>query len=107
MSTAPPPAPAPVAAHLPPPPVVVYSHSNFVYLWPVWVLGLVFGLIVTPWSRMALAIVPEGTEAKQGVVVPAWGDKAHDVLIAPDKSLPVDKDGHVSQPKLHISNRKN
>src|SRR5439155_427451 len=90
----------------PPPPVVVYSHSNFIYLWPVWVLGLVFGLIVTPWSGMVLAMVPEDTKAMKDIDIPNWGKR--DVLIVPEKkALPTDKDGTVVQPKLHISNSKN
>jgi hypothetical protein len=65
MSTQPTP---PAAAPAPPPPlmppaeqnVVVYSHSFLFYWWPVWVVGFIFGLIVTPLSGQLLAIVPEG-----------------------------------------------
>jgi hypothetical protein len=64
MSTAPAPRPAHHAATLPPVPqeVVVISHSNLFYWWPVWAVGYLMA-IITVFNHELMTTVPSGTEA--------------------------------------------
>jgi len=63
MSTAPAPRPAHHAASLPPVPqeVVVISHSNLFYWWPVWAVGYLMA-IITLVHHDLMVTVPSGTE---------------------------------------------
>lgn len=89
-----------------PRPVTVYSHSNLFYMWPVWFLGFVFGLIITPLSGQVLAVVPKDTEPHQDLNIPNIGTR--DALVLPKgKTLETDADGNPIRPKLHIAATKN
>src|SRR5262249_54255980 len=106
--SAPPPPPRPAPAAPPAQPTMrttvrLLSHSNIVYLWPIWVLGFIFGLISLG-SGQVLAIVPEGTQPRTEVEIDR---ERREVLILPQgKHLPKDNDGNLIRPKLHISGSK-
>ncbi len=115
MSTAPVPTP-----QAPPAPreIIIYSHSNLFYWWPVWACGLIMA-IVTAFSGQRLAIVPSGTKAEKGRELP-WLKIAdakqpqkdeefrRDVLVVPEKKhLTKGKDNELDDPHLRISNSKN
>ena len=64
MSTAPAPRPIQHTATQPPVPqeVVVISHSNLFYWWPVWAVGYLMA-IITLFNHELMTTVPSGTEA--------------------------------------------
>ncbi|MBM4069602.1 MAG: hypothetical protein FJ271_11725 [Planctomycetes bacterium] len=104
MATAPAAKPAPQ-----PQEIVIYSHSNLFYWWPVWACGFIMA-IVTAFSGQSLAIVPNNTKPMTSQVVPGLGDDKdrRDILVVPQKTqLPRDKDKQPIEPKLHVSNSKN
>src|SRR5262245_351588 len=85
--------------------ITLRAHSNIFYMWPVWLVGFVFGLI-TGFSGQVVAVVPEGTEAKADIEIQNIGKR--DVLIVDkEKALLRDKDGKLEQPKRHIAGNKN
>lgn len=110
MATAP--AVKPPAAPTQPQEIIIYSHSNLFYWWPVWACGFIMTL-VTLFSGQSLAIVPNGTYPMQNQDISKLGGKdktedIRDILVAPPKhSLPKDKDRKLIEPKLHVSNSKN
>jgi hypothetical protein len=89
MSTSPP----AQAATLPPHnEVVVVSHSNLFYWWPIWAIGYVFALLTWVQSDR-MVTVPEGTE----LVHEVRGEVTYDVLVVP-------KGKHVKNPHfLHMT----
>jgi len=104
MATAPAAKPAPQ-----PQEIVIYSHSNLFYWWPVWACGFIMA-IVTAFSGQSLAILPNTTKPMTSQVVPGLGDDKdrRDILVVPQKTqLPRDKDKQPIEPKLHVSNSKN
>lgn len=110
MATAP--AATPPATPAPPQEIVIYSHSNLFYWWPVWACGFIMAL-VTVFSGQSLAIVPNGTIAERERQVQGH-DEPRDVLVVPAKKhLPPapapdqKKKPEPGQPKLHVSNSKN
>jgi hypothetical protein len=89
--------------------LVIVSHSNLFYWWPVWLLGFV----MAGWSYYegaVLASVPPGTEAARNRQVQVLEDgklvtKERDVLVLPQgKSLREHKDaeGNVTVDQPHI-----
>jgi hypothetical protein len=90
--------------------IVVVSHSNLFYWWPVWALGFLFFLL-TLWKGYVIAVVPSGTVAARStrVEVEPGKEELRNVLIAPPgKELPT-KDAHtkeLAQPKVHIADSK-
>src|SRR5262249_54301354 len=46
--------------------VVVVSHSNLFYWWPVWACGFLMA-ILTAFDRHRMAIVPDGTLASKSI----------------------------------------
>src|SRR6202035_3288250 len=81
--------------------IMIVSHSNLFYWWPVWAVGFLMALI-TFFDGHRMSIVPEGTEAYHAASVTAKvGDTTktldnRDALILPkDKKLP-DKPGVAS-----------
>jgi hypothetical protein len=105
ISTAPAVAPA---ASIPPQKrqLIIYSHSNLFYWWPVWALGFLL-TIVSGFGEL-MAIVPSGT-------VPA--EKPVQVQVKNADGKVVEEERHVlalpksvtkaaDQPKLHISGNK-
>lgn len=86
--------------------LVIISHSNLFYWWPVWALG--FLLTILSWFGDYMAIVPAHTTAtKAKIVVPVKDAKGNEVqearyvLVLPEKAEPG------SDPVLHISGNKN
>jgi hypothetical protein len=63
MSTAPPPAPAPVVSQSQQE-IKIVSHSNIFYWWPVWAVGFLMFLL-TYFDGTRVAVVPDGTEARR------------------------------------------
>jgi hypothetical protein len=89
--------------------IVVYSHSSLFYWWPVWALGFLMA-ILTYIDNHRMAVVPSGTVADRGRIVPGheeWGPV--DVLILPKgKHLPTNPaDDQVVQPRVHMAQSKN
>jgi hypothetical protein len=94
--------------------ITIRSHSNIFYMWPVWFIGLIFGLIVTPMSGHLLAVVPKDTKLEK----PIEGEREVQVTVVDLKAQKeikekevsvfiVPKDKEVAPPKLHISDNKN
>src|SRR5580704_403882 len=99
MSTAPAPRPAHHTGTLPPVPqeVVVISHSNLFYWWPVWAVGYLMA-IITLFHHELMATVPPKTllapRAKGTLVFEAGRNKTatkdldgEDAFVAPDKNV--------------------
>jgi hypothetical protein len=104
MSTAPPHPTPPPPPHAFPPSgtfpdreIVIVSHSNLFYWWPVWAVGfLLFALTYFDGHRMA--IVPENTVAKDVQI----DGKEHKALV-----LPLGYKGELEDPRLHATANKN
>jgi hypothetical protein len=131
MSTAanpPPPAPAPKAGRMSaffkylftaqgqPGELVIISHSNLFYWWPVWLLGFIMAG-VTYFGDTHMAIVPAHTEAAHGREVQVVADnqlktEKRDVLILPPGArLPPPRDAadpetEVAQPTMYMAQSK-
>jgi hypothetical protein len=113
MSAAPPPPTPPTPARPPAPgttperEIVIVSHSNLFYWWPVWAVGfLLFLLTYTDGHRMV--IVPPKTKAMADVELPdEQGKKApHDVLVYPKgERIPSDRSDSkkLQDPYLHAT----
>jgi len=79
--------------------ITVYSHSNLMYWWPVWLVCFILaGITYTGGYQMA--VVPDGTVAVSGATITHPGQEfpgARDVLIAPRNQhfplAPVNGDG--------------
>lgn len=94
----PPPAPAPA------PPqkrqIVIVTHSNLFYWWPVWALGFILSFVSMVGERMA--IVPNGTYAKANAEITIDGKKeTRNILVLPEKA------GQAQDPYLHVASSKN
>ncbi|HKI35107.1 MAG TPA: hypothetical protein VKA46_24840 [Gemmataceae bacterium] len=72
--------------------VKIVSHSMLFYWWPVWAIGLLMAFL-TYLDGHLLAIVPKGTEAKEGLQVS--GDPRDALVLPPNE--------HVTQPTLHVA----
>jgi len=78
--------------------VHIVAHSTLFYWWPVWAVGLLLAGL-TWWDGSRLAIVPPGTQVKEGVD----GDKEALVLPA-GAHLPKDPDtGKPYEPSLRVA----
>lgn len=89
--------------------IIIYSHSSLFYWWPVWAVGFLMALL-TFGGGHRMAVVPSGTVADRGRIVPGhedWGPV--DVLILPKgKHLPINPaDDQVLQPRVHMVQSKN
>ena len=82
--------------------VVVISHSQLFYWWPVWAVGFLMALLSYVYGYK-VAFVPPGTVAERGAEVKGLNGK-RDVLIAPaDKHLPPEADSDaLKQPALQM-----
>jgi hypothetical protein len=91
--------------------LVIISHSNLFYWWPVWLVGFVLAA-VTYVEDARLAVVPAGTVAardRQVEVEPGGKLERRDVLIAPpNQALPANAEDpdEVGQPTIHIARSK-
>jgi hypothetical protein len=93
--------------------LIIVSHSTLFYWWPVWLVGLLLGILSLMWgSRMA--IVPAGTEVVQNaeVIAPAKESKVtsykdREVLVLPAAD-PKNPDHKLSDDslRLHIARSK-
>ncbi len=109
----PPPHATPPAATTPDREIVIVSHSNLFYWWPVWAVGFLLFLMST-FSAHRMAILPEGTKAVDKVMVDVEENGKterveRDVLVLPkDKHLPRDKNDpkKPQDPYLHASPHK-
>ncbi len=108
MSTAPTPA-APVKQE--PKEIRIISHSSLFYWWPVWAIGFIYGLIVTPLSGQRLAIVPDKTElhkpVKTTVIIQKEKEKTETIDYKDQQILVAPPGKEIAEPKLHISGSKN
>jgi len=94
--------------------IMVISHSNLFYWWPVWVTGFLLAGF-TYWDDNRLAIVPAGTEAKKERRVEVEDGKleSRDVLILPSGKYLAERpaadgtDSEVEQPRFHLAHNKN
>jgi hypothetical protein len=100
--------------------VVVYSHSNIFYWWPVWALGFIMS-IVTLIDGHLMATVPSGTKAMKVTVTEKDKDgkeiqREAEVLVLPDgkhitRAGKVDAkknpDAPMLDPSLRMANNKN
>jgi hypothetical protein len=78
--------------------IVIVSHSNLFYWWPVWAVGFILWLLSqTGGHRMA--IVPENTQARTDAEVDGQKRSA---LVFPEKFK-----GEIDPPRLHASASKN
>ena len=82
--------------------VVVISHSQLFYWWPVWAVGFLMALLSYVYGYK-VAFVPPGTVAERGAEVKGLDGK-RDVLIAlADKHLPTEADSDaLKQPALQM-----
>lgn len=91
--------------------IVIVSHSNLFYWWPVWAVGFLLFLMST-FSAHRMAILPEGTRAfpKTKVEIEEDGKKEmvlRDVLVVPEKArLDPKNPDHPKDPYLHASPHK-
>jgi hypothetical protein len=96
------PAPVPTAVIAPPArrQIIIVSHSNLFYWWPVWALGFLFGIVSLFGDH--LASVPVGTEAMERVPIEIKGKKeTRHILVYPDSAT------GATQPYMHVSSNKN
>jgi len=97
------PAPVPVTVVAAPPTIrkiIIVSHSNLFYWWPVWAVGFLFGIVSLFGDH--LVTVPTGTEAKEDAPVVINGEKkTRHVLVYPDKAV------KPLAPYMHVSSNKN
>jgi hypothetical protein len=115
MSTAatPPPAAATAAPHGPQE-IRLFSHSNLFYWWPVWLLGLVLGLL-TLFSHEYMVVVPSDAEASRKLHyipdpagAPNKVEVREGIVLKPSedlrKRLPpnTDKEDLASEPELRL-----
>ena len=86
----------------------VYSHSSLFYWWPVWFVGFLMALLTFADGHV-MAVVPEGTVAERGRVVPGHGGDEVDVLVVPGKKHlpPHDLSEPPVQPHIHMAASKN
>jgi hypothetical protein len=83
--------------------ITVYSHSNLMYWWPVWLVCFVLAAITYVGGHQ-MAVVPDGTVAVADANVTAPGEQfpgPRDVLVAPrDQHFPLApvKDGSKTPP---------
>jgi len=99
MSAAPPhptPPPPPPMVTYPDREIVIVSHSNLFYWWPVWAVGFLL-FILTALDGHRMAIVPENTKAIEGVEIDG---KKHDVLAYPAGYV---HKGEFENPRLHAT----
>jgi hypothetical protein len=96
--------------------IVIISHSNLFYWWPVWVIGFIM-VALTYFDGHRLAIVPANTEAYANAEVKLPEEKGHgetvrrtvesrDVLVVPEgKSLPtmLNQPGRLAQPRFRMA----
>ena len=90
--------------------VVVISHSNLFYWWPVWVVGfLMAGLTYLEPERHLLATVPPGTKA--AVEVTYAGEKREAYVLPEGKHVSRitkgDAKSATKDPYIHMSRNKN
>lgn len=90
--------------------LVIISHSNLFYWWPVWLTGFVMAA-VTYFQHTTMAVVPRGTVAVRDsrVQLPDGKEVRRDVLIAPAESpLPEDpaNPDAVRQPRARVAQSK-
>lgn len=102
------PAAAPASASaqmIPPAPrqIIIVSHSNLFYWWPVWALGFIFSIVSFFFGDL-LAVVPHGTKLEKRVKVPDYTTE-RTVLVFPE-GQPKDPD-ELRPPHIHISHSKN
>jgi hypothetical protein len=83
--------------------LVIISHSPLFYWWPVWAVGFVMAALSYLQGYQA-AIVPVGTVAERGVLVPGQ-QGPRDVLIAPEGHLlPAAADAdELRQPRMRMA----
>jgi hypothetical protein len=86
----------------------IYSHSSLFYWWPVWAVGFLMA-VLTLLDGHRMALVPSGTLAEGGRIVPGHEAQGETyVLIAPKgKALPKNRDQELIQPYLHMAADKN
>ncbi len=82
MSSDKPPTPATPPAPVLPQSLTVVSHTNLIYWWPVWLVGLILAAL-TLFEDNRLAVVPAGTTVKQ-----VEANKLYEVTL-PTESLPM------------------
>jgi hypothetical protein len=96
--------------------IVIISHSNLFYWWPVWVIGFIM-VALTYFDGHRLAIVPANTEAYANAEVKLPEETGHgetvqrtvkgrDVLVVPEgKSLPtrLNQPGRLAQPRFRMA----
>jgi hypothetical protein len=95
--------------------IVIISHSNLFYWWPVWFTGFLLAGYTYLWDDNRLAVVPPGTRAMKDVKVEvAPGDvKTRDVLVLPDGKSLFERPGadgqgpEPEQPRMHLAHSKN
>jgi hypothetical protein len=98
--------PSPPATEDAPSRVVLISHSQFFYWWPVWGVGFLMAA-VTYLSGEQIAFVPPGTVAVKEQRIEGQ-DGPRDALIAPaGQPLPVGESGELRQPRLRMMSSNN
>jgi hypothetical protein len=82
--------------------IVIVSHSNLFYWWPVWAVGFLL-TIFSYFDNYRMAFVPAGTEAIRKVTIPGT-DGTRDVLVLPaGKELPPKGAEKAENPRVHVA----
>ena len=89
--------------------IVIVSHSNLFYWWPVWAVGFLV-CILSYLDNYRMAFVPADTQAFRGAKIEAQGSgeklimEGRDVLVVPEgKHLPPKGAGAPNNPHVHVA----
>lgn len=103
------PTPTPPQRPRDPDSLLIVSHSQLVYWWPVWAFGFLFGLI-TWFQGYTMVVVPPDSKALHDVTIQGTGqDHTHRDVIVLDKEKrlpaadPGKPDGDREQPHIRVS----
>ncbi len=85
------------------PRIMIVSHSDLFYWWPVWAVGFLMAFL-TYQGGNRMAIVPDGTVAEQSRRVEGHEGPRDVLVLPPNKELPRDQEtGTLMQPRLRMA----
>jgi hypothetical protein len=94
---------ASTTSEVPPKEIVIISHSNMLYWWPVWLVGFLMAAF-TYLSGHMMALVPPGTVAESSRAVAGHEGPVDVLVLPPGTQLPMDRaTGTPLQPRLRMA----